>query len=94
MVRPDGSIRWIRSRAFPMQRSKTGTSRASPDWRKTSASRKQAEGAIRESEQRFRTFVDHATDAFFLQDERLVILDVNRQACRKPGVHDETSCWG
>ena len=46
---------------------------------------KRAEVALRESEQRFRTFVDHATDAFFLQDERYVILDVNRQACESLG---------
>ena len=30
---------------------------------------KRAEEALRASEQRFRTFVDHATDAFFLQDD-------------------------
>jgi PAS domain-containing protein len=42
---------------------------------------KRAEEALRASEQRFRTFVDHATDAFFLQSYGGVILDVNRQAC-------------
>jgi PAS domain S-box-containing protein len=47
--------------------------------------RKRTEEALRESEQRFRTFVDHATDAFFLQDDRGVILDVNRQACESLG---------
>jgi PAS domain S-box-containing protein len=44
--------------------------------------RKQAESELRISEQRFRTFVDHATDAFFLFDDRNVVLDVNRQACQ------------
>ena len=44
-----------------------------------------AEVALRESEERFRTFVDHATDAFFLQDHDGVILDVNRQACQSLG---------
>ena len=47
--------------------------------------RQRVEKALRESEQRFRTFVDHATDAFFLQDDRGVILDVNRQACESLG---------
>src|SRR5436305_3548218 len=47
--------------------------------------RKHAEEALRASEQRFRTFVDHATDAFFLQDDRGAILDVNRQACESLG---------
>ena len=46
---------------------------------------KRAEEALRESEQRFRTFVDHATDAFFLFDDGNVVLDVNRQACESLG---------
>ncbi|HWE94723.1 MAG TPA: PAS domain S-box protein, partial [Tepidisphaeraceae bacterium] len=46
---------------------------------------KQAEKALRQSEQRFRTFVDHATDAFYLFDDRNVIIDVNRQACESLG---------
>ena len=32
--------------------------------------RKRAEDELRESEARFRTFVDHATDGFFLFDEQ------------------------
>ena len=43
--------------------------------------RRRAEDELRASEARFRTFVDHATDAFFLLDEQLVVVDVNRQAC-------------
>ncbi len=46
---------------------------------------KRAEEGLRASEQRFRTFVDHATDAFFLQAYEGVILDVNRQACQGLG---------
>ena len=42
---------------------------------------RQAEEALRVSEARFRTFVDYATDAFFLHDDQLTILDVNQQAC-------------
>ena len=40
---------------------------------------------LRASEDRFRTFVDHATDAFFLYDEECIVLDVNRQACEALG---------
>jgi PAS domain S-box-containing protein len=47
--------------------------------------RRRAEEALRESEERFRTFVDHATDAFFLHDDQLVVVDVNRQACLSLG---------
>jgi PAS domain S-box-containing protein len=41
--------------------------------------------SLRESEARFRTFVDHATDAFFLHDDQGNILDVNQQACESLG---------
>jgi PAS domain S-box-containing protein len=48
--------------------------------------RKQAEEALRESETRFRTFVDHAPDALFIFDfEQGTIVDVNRQACESLG---------
>jgi PAS domain S-box-containing protein len=41
--------------------------------------------SLRASEGRFRTFVDHATDAFFLHDRSGGILDVNQQACDSLG---------
>src|SRR6185436_6972738 len=47
--------------------------------------RQQAEQQVRESEARFRTFVDHATDAFFLHDENGIVRDVNQQACDSLG---------
>jgi PAS domain S-box-containing protein len=50
---------------------------------------RQAEQELRTSEARFRTFVDHATDAFFLLDEQATVLDVNRQACQSLGYSRE-----
>ena len=47
--------------------------------------RRQAEEELRASEVRFRTFVDHATDAFFLIDDQFSIMDVNRPACERLG---------
>ncbi len=48
--------------------------------------RKRAEEELRESETRFRTFVDHAGDALFVQDlEQGTIVDVNRSACESLG---------
>jgi PAS domain S-box-containing protein len=47
--------------------------------------RKRAGEALRESETRFRTFVDHAADAFFMLDEQGTIIDVNRSACESLG---------
>ena len=51
---------------------------------------RRAEDELRASEARFRTFVDRATDAFFLMDEELRVVDVNRQACENLGrSHEE-----
>src|SRR5207302_6694453 len=47
--------------------------------------RKRADEALRASEQRFRTLVDHATDAFFLFDRKNVVVDMNREACQSLG---------
>lgn len=51
--------------------------------------RKRAEDERRASETRFRTYVDHATDAFYLHDEGGVVLDVNNQACLSLGYSRE-----
>src|SRR6202521_3254643 len=47
--------------------------------------RVRAQDELRAREARFRTFVDHARDAFFLIDENLIVIDVNRQACESLG---------
>jgi len=47
--------------------------------------RRRAEDELRASEVRFRTLVDHAADAFFLIDDALRVVDVNRSACESLG---------
>ena len=47
--------------------------------------RMRAEQALRESEARFRKFVDHATDTFMLHNQDGIVLDVNRNACESLG---------
>jgi PAS domain S-box-containing protein len=84
ILRPDGSLRWIRNRAFPITDPEGRLSRVA-GLAEDITDRKRAEEAVRESEHRFRTFVDHATDAFFLLDDRLAVLDINRQACASLG---------
>jgi len=44
---------------------------------------------LRTSEAHFRTFVDRATDAFFLLDDKSTVLDVNREACEGLGYSRE-----
>jgi PAS domain S-box-containing protein len=74
---------------------KTGLSRLVPSVQRAlreaeeHAERKHAEHELRASEERFRNFVDHATDAFFLLDDDLTVLDVNRQACVSLGYRRE-----
>jgi PAS domain S-box-containing protein len=50
---------------------------------------RRAEQELRASEARFRTFVDYATDAFFLLDDHSTIVDVNREGCDSLGYTPE-----
>jgi PAS domain S-box-containing protein len=47
--------------------------------------RKRAEEELRDAETRFRTYVDHATDALFVHGDERKVVDVNRQACESLG---------
>jgi PAS domain S-box-containing protein len=85
VVRSDGSVRWMRCRAFPIRDTAGRLSRIA-GLAEDITERKRSEEALRASEQRFRMFVDHAADAFFLHDEATArVLDVNRQACESLG---------
>jgi PAS domain S-box-containing protein len=46
---------------------------------------KKAQEALRESEMHFRSFWDHAADAFCVFDEQHKIIDANREACASSG---------
>ncbi|MGF1457959.1 MAG: PAS domain S-box protein [Leptolyngbyaceae cyanobacterium] len=47
--------------------------------------RKEAEEALSESEQRFRTLVEQATDALFVVDTQGRLIDINQEACHTLG---------
>ena len=51
----------------------------------SSSLRKRTKEKLRASEARYRTFVDHATDAFMLHAEDGTVLDVNPQTCDNLG---------
>src|SRR5262249_40852759 len=86
----DGRNRWLLSRGVAV-RDKTGRPSRFIGTRIDITQLKEAEAALREGEARFRAFIDHATDAFFLNtwpEARFV--DVNCQACESLGYdHDE-----
>ena len=56
---------------------------------KTRHAARRAEDELRASEARFRVFVDHATDAFFLHNERGAVVDANQKACEHLGYSRE-----
>jgi PAS domain S-box-containing protein len=84
VIRPDGEVRVAHSHG-DVVRDESGRPQRIFGTVQDITERKATEAALRESEERFRTFVDHATDAFFLQDDRGTVLDVNRQACASLG---------
>ena len=84
VVYKDGTVHWLRAKGRMFFDAKgrpqrmVGFMTDITDWR-------HAQEELRASEERFRTFVDRATDAFFLLDEQLRVVDVNRQACESMG---------
>jgi PAS domain S-box-containing protein len=53
------------------------------------AERREAENALRQSEERFRALINQAADAIFVHDLSGRIIDVNEQACRTLGYERE-----
>jgi PAS domain S-box-containing protein len=84
VVYKDGTAHWLRAKGRMFFDAKgrpermVGFMSDITDWR-------HAQEELGASEERFRTFVDRATDAFLLLDEQLRIVDVNRQACDSMG---------
>jgi PAS domain S-box-containing protein len=88
IVLPDGTVRHIHTIRHPVVDS-TGKVVKLVGTSIDITERKHAEEELRASEKRFRTFVDRATDAFFLMDDQARVVDVNRQACDSLGLSRE-----
>ncbi|MBU1648337.1 MAG: PAS domain S-box protein, partial [Proteobacteria bacterium] len=88
IVRPDGMVRWIWDRGFPVQEP-AGKVHRYVGIAQDITERKQVEKVLREQESRYRTLLDQATDAIFVSDMNGRLIDVNREACEGLGYSRE-----
>ena len=68
--RPDGTVRWIRDRGFPI-RDQSGQIYRIAGIATDITDRKLAEDALRESEERFRQLTENITEVFWLRSPDL-----------------------
>ena len=80
----DGSYRWIEWRAFPIGKTIYAVAR-------DITKRKRAEEALRESEQKFRLFVEQSSDGLVLTDEHGIIIEWNQAQEQLTGFKREES---
>ncbi len=79
IIRPDGSIRWIRGRAFPV-RNESGVVYRIAGISEDITKRKEMEAALRESEARFSGIISIAADAIIMVNEAQRIVLFNKGA--------------
>ncbi len=88
IVRPDGSIAWIHDRSkFIFD--EHGTPVRAEGITSDITERKMAEVALKESEERFKSYIENSPEGVFIADERGCYLEVNPGACRITGYEKE-----
>jgi len=85
VIRPDGSMRWIRDRGFPI-RDDTGQVYRVVGIAQDITERKQTEDALKEAEERHRAVFEQAADSIMLFDpETGAMVEFNDRACENLG---------
>ena len=85
VIRPDGSIRTVHSQG-DVTWDESGRPLRQFGVLQDITELRLVENDLRASQARFRTFVDHATDAFFLHDEELTVIDVNQKPAKASAI--------
>ncbi len=84
IVRPDGSLRWIWDRAFPIV-DETGTVSRIVGIAEDITDRKAIEEALVESERKYRALFDENPSMYFMVDAEGLVLSVNRAGADRLG---------
>jgi PAS domain S-box-containing protein len=84
ITRPDGTIRWIWDRAFPI-RNASGDVYRIAGFAEDITERKQVEAALRDSERRYRALFEDNPSMYFMVDASGLVLSVNRFGAERLG---------
>ncbi len=93
ILRPDGAIRWIHDRAFPV-RDQTGAVTRIAGVAEDITVRKQAEEALVRSEERYRSLFEESKDGLFISTIEGQLIDVNSATLRIFGYDSKEEVLG
>jgi PAS domain S-box-containing protein len=85
IIRPDGTIRWIRDRAFPIA-DENGVVYRMAGIADDVTDRNEAEHALRQNEELLRAITDHSEDMIFVKDLQYRLLYLNPAGCKLSGL--------